>query len=222
VTNRKVTEQKTSSKGGGQKAMEDKEELFTMRLWKESLDQTQMEWRGKIQHVGSGQIAYFRDWSKMVDFISAALPNLPQSDRVEKEKLSSVDRLHTSRGGAKRGLRDLPSRINLPGNPVRGRLGLANNLNLSGGGNHSQKRRNNRSTLPEIVRAGTRFTQSVGFMFVGAISMILGWDQIGANDPRTTTVVSGLTALLLGAIIISQKLKKLWEHADHRLMNPTS
>ena len=202
--------------------MEDKEELFTMRLWKESLDQTQMEWRGKIQHVGSGQIAYFRDWSKMVDFISAALPNLPQSDRVEKEKLSSVDRLHTSRGEAKRGLRDLPSRINLPGNPVRGRLGLANNLNLSGGGNHSQKRRNNRSTLPEIVRAGTRFTQSVGFMFVGAISMILGWDQIGANDPRTTTVVSGLTALLLGAIIISQKLKKLWEHADHRLMNPTS
>jgi hypothetical protein len=202
--------------------MEDREELFTMRLWKESLDQTHMEWRGKIQHVGSGQVAYFRDWSKMVDFISAALPNLPQSDRVEEKKLSSVDRLHTSRGEAKRGLRDLPSRINLPGNPVRGRLGLANNLNLSGGGNHSQKRRNNRSTLPEIVRAGTRFTQSVGFMFVGAISMILGWDQIGANDPRTTTVVSGLTALLLGAIIISQKLKKLWEHADHRLMNPTS
>jgi hypothetical protein len=202
--------------------MEDREELFTMRLWKESLDQTHMEWRGKIQHVGSGQVAYFRDWSKMVDFISAALPNLPQSDRVVEEKLSSVDRLRTSRADAKRGLRGLPTRINLPANPVRGRLGLANNLNLTGGGNHSQKTRDHSSTLPEIVRAGTRATQSIGFMFVGAISMILGWDQIGANDPRTTTVFSGLTALLLGAIIISQKLKKLWEHADHRLMNPTS
>jgi hypothetical protein len=201
--------------------MQERDELFTMRLWKESLDKTHMEWRGKIQHIGSGQVAYFRDWSKMVDFISATLPNLTQSDRIKEKKLSSVDRLHNSREDTKHGLRDLPARINLPGYPVKGRLGLANNLNLSGGSNHSQKRRKHRSTLPDIVRAGARFTQSIGFMYIGAISMILGWDQIGTNDPRTTTLVSGLSALFFGAIIISQKLKKLREHVDQRLMNPT-
>lgn len=202
--------------------MEDREELFMMRLWKESLDRTHMEWRGKIQHVGSGQVAYFRDWSKVMDFIGAALPDLPQSNQSAEEKPSGVDRPRTGREELKHGLRGLPTRINLPANPVKGRLGLANNLNLSTRGNHSGKKTARKGTLPEIVRAGTRFTQSVGFMFVGAISMILGWDQIGANDPRTTSVISGLTALILGAIILSQKLKKLWEHADHRLMNPTS
>ena len=187
--------------------MQDREELFMMKLWKESLDRTHVEWRGKIQHVASGQVAYFRDWSKVMDFIGATLPDLPQSNRVAEEKPSGADRRRTSRGDLKPRLRGLPARINLPANPVQGRPGLALNLSLSRRSNHSGKKRARKGTLPEIVRAGTRFTQSVGFMFVGAISMILGWDQIGANDPRMTSVVSGLTALILGAIILSQKLK---------------
>ena len=40
-------------------------ELFTVRVWREQLDE-QWEWRGKIQHVTSGEARYFRDWETLI------------------------------------------------------------------------------------------------------------------------------------------------------------
>lgn len=41
-------------------------QLFTVRIWQEEVSDGQMEWRGKVQHVHSGEALYFREWSALV------------------------------------------------------------------------------------------------------------------------------------------------------------
>lgn len=36
--------------------------LFTVRLWQEPLDNTQIEWRGEVRNTSSGESRYFRNW----------------------------------------------------------------------------------------------------------------------------------------------------------------
>ena len=43
--------------------------LFTVRLWHEELGAGQREWRGKVQHVHSGEAFYFREWPALVNAI---------------------------------------------------------------------------------------------------------------------------------------------------------
>ncbi len=45
--------------------------LFMVRVWLEDLGEGKTEWRGKIQHVLSGDVCYFRDWQIMEKFIKA-------------------------------------------------------------------------------------------------------------------------------------------------------
>jgi hypothetical protein len=47
--------------------------LFTVRLWLEPLGDGQSEWRGKVQHVPSGEAQYFREWSSLVIFLEREL-----------------------------------------------------------------------------------------------------------------------------------------------------
>ncbi len=49
-------------------------ELFTLRLWQEAAG-GKHEWRGKIQHIRSGQARYFRDWNTLVDFLTETAPH---------------------------------------------------------------------------------------------------------------------------------------------------
>jgi len=41
-------------------------QLFTVRLWPEAIDDDLVEWRGKVDHVASGEGYYFRDWSRLI------------------------------------------------------------------------------------------------------------------------------------------------------------
>jgi hypothetical protein len=43
--------------------------LFTVRLWQEEVDNDQAEWRGKVQHLTSGEVRYFREWSVLLAFV---------------------------------------------------------------------------------------------------------------------------------------------------------
>ena len=47
--------------------------LMTVRLWEEDLGGGQAEWRGKVQDVGSGEAAFFRDWSGLVNVVRRLL-----------------------------------------------------------------------------------------------------------------------------------------------------
>jgi hypothetical protein len=40
--------------------------LFVLRLWSERMGDAGIEWRGKVQHVTTGDIRYLRDWSRLL------------------------------------------------------------------------------------------------------------------------------------------------------------
>ena len=50
--------------------------LFTLRLWPEALGYGKTEWRGKAQHVLSGEARYFRDWPALVAFLEETLTGI--------------------------------------------------------------------------------------------------------------------------------------------------
>jgi hypothetical protein len=60
--------------------------LFTVQLWQEELSKGQTEWRGKVQHVSSGQVHYFRDWPKLILFLQTMLPTSEPDTQSEQER----------------------------------------------------------------------------------------------------------------------------------------
>ncbi len=55
--------------------------FFTVRVWQEELGDGQTEWRGKVQHVPSGEVRYFREWPTLVTLL---LKMLSESDSHSK------------------------------------------------------------------------------------------------------------------------------------------
>jgi hypothetical protein len=53
-------------------------QLFTVRLWLEDLGEGRSEWRGKVEHVLSGQTRYFRDWATLITFLQEMLESCTQ------------------------------------------------------------------------------------------------------------------------------------------------
>jgi hypothetical protein len=49
--------------------------LFTLRMWLEDLGSGEVGWRGKVQHINSGEVRYFHDWSTMLTFVKSQLCN---------------------------------------------------------------------------------------------------------------------------------------------------
>ena len=43
--------------------------LFTVRLWREEVGSGQIEWRGKVQYVSTGEAHYFREWETLVSLL---------------------------------------------------------------------------------------------------------------------------------------------------------
>jgi hypothetical protein len=62
--------------------------LFMLRLWPEDLGSGQIDWRGSIQHVNSGEARYFRDWPTLEAFVQGLLrrtdPEGSHADEVEE------------------------------------------------------------------------------------------------------------------------------------------
>jgi hypothetical protein len=56
--------------------------LFTVRLWAEDIGDSQTEWRGRMQHVTSGEAHYFRDWPTLIAHL---LKMLSQSETQSDE-----------------------------------------------------------------------------------------------------------------------------------------
>ena len=59
--------------------------LFTLRLWAEALGDGQIEWRGKVQHVLSGQTRYFRDWDALIAYLQDMLPPDDRAEIIAEE-----------------------------------------------------------------------------------------------------------------------------------------
>lgn len=41
--------------------------FFTVRLWAEEITADHIEWRGKVQHILTGEVYYFRSWQQLID-----------------------------------------------------------------------------------------------------------------------------------------------------------
>ncbi len=61
--------------------------LFTVRLWQETVDNGQLEWRGEVKNTTSGETRYFRDWHTLADLLPLML---------EEEAAHSDDELHST------------------------------------------------------------------------------------------------------------------------------
>jgi hypothetical protein len=62
--------------------------LFMLRLWQEDLGSGQTDWRGKVQHVNSGEARYIRDWPTLEAFVEELLHRIESvgshTDEVEE------------------------------------------------------------------------------------------------------------------------------------------
>ncbi len=54
-------------------------QLFTVRVWQEDLGQGRCEWRGKVRHVTSGEVRYFRDWPMLIAHMQEMLGGNPKA-----------------------------------------------------------------------------------------------------------------------------------------------
>jgi hypothetical protein len=57
--------------------------LFTVRLWAENLGDGQIEWRGKLHHVTSGEARYFRDWPVLIALLQMMLPGATPNSKPD-------------------------------------------------------------------------------------------------------------------------------------------
>ncbi len=44
-------------------------DLFLVRVWREQLGEDRIEWRGKVKHALTGEVAYFRNWPELIGAI---------------------------------------------------------------------------------------------------------------------------------------------------------
>jgi hypothetical protein len=59
---------------------------FIVRLWAESAaEEGEPEWRGQIEHVGSGEKAYFRDLAELLGHIDRRAPGFVSASGSEGE-----------------------------------------------------------------------------------------------------------------------------------------
>lgn len=50
-------------------------QLFVLRIWQENLGEGHREWRGKVQHMISGDAHYFREWAGLIACLQQILGN---------------------------------------------------------------------------------------------------------------------------------------------------
>lgn len=51
--------------------------LFTVRVWLEPAEDDGSEWRGKLQHIPSGEVRYFRGWVALIPLMLDILRRYP-------------------------------------------------------------------------------------------------------------------------------------------------
>jgi len=63
--------------------------LFTLRFWPEELGGGQIDWRGQVRHVSTGETRYFRGWPALEAFVEGVLCSGDPQDKTP-DKTSEV------------------------------------------------------------------------------------------------------------------------------------
>ena len=60
---------------------------FMLRLWLEDIGGGRSDWRGRVQHVNSGEVRYFRDWQTLQTFVENLVDQKnPQGNDADRIK----------------------------------------------------------------------------------------------------------------------------------------
>lgn len=194
-------------------------ELFTVRLWQEALNEKQTEWRGKIQHIGSGEVRYFRDWSKMMEFINTTLSGLPSSQTAEVAAPSEYDRLHSGGGQKKRwGAGEVPQQV-----PAGSPVPVYQTWQQFEATGRPKKDRGSRffqmlwklwKSLPGGKSDRLRVVKNVGVVLIATLLFVFGLNHIIVIDPKTTSVIFGTKPLLVGLTGVFRGFRSRKQHHD--------
>lgn len=175
--------------------MAEREEIFTLKVWKESLDSTNAEWRGKISHLTTGEVIYFRNWSKMMEFIDQSLPkdgrvqNACDLTELRKPRLPENDVPWQERmDQAIKPVQPLPD--------VGGVSAIVDRIDL-------------RSILPEMDNLGSQVINTFGYFTLGTLAVMLGWGRVSGIEPETAALISGVAALYMGSMLVSHTIRRL-------------
>jgi hypothetical protein len=57
-----------------------KRQLFVMHLWRESLDQQQTEWRGRITRIETGEVRFFHNSATLYRVLLLMLPDAQEEN----------------------------------------------------------------------------------------------------------------------------------------------
>jgi hypothetical protein len=58
--------------------------LFTVRIWREEMGESHIEWRGKVQHALSGEARYFREWAELIAFVREQVGDTDQVNQTDQ------------------------------------------------------------------------------------------------------------------------------------------
>jgi hypothetical protein len=57
-------------------------QLFTLRVWPELTEDGQIRWRGKLRHIPSDTVHYFRDWAALVPLLLSKMESKNKPDTM--------------------------------------------------------------------------------------------------------------------------------------------
>jgi len=58
--------------------------LFVIRVWAQDIENGRSEWRGRVQHIPSGEVHYFREWADMVSIVQHLLPDNGEDESLNR------------------------------------------------------------------------------------------------------------------------------------------
>ena len=205
-----MQQERTSQVG----AMTENAELFTIRLWEEVLNEDQQsEWRGKIHHINSGEVRYFRDWSKMMAFIGNRLPNSAAKGARIASVRQPAGHIRRRRWQRKRTYPHRSSRCEATIELDRSETGSetgSKTLKVSGRSHPRVKGRVLRdlSWLKlnlEILRNDKlSLIKNLVLIFAGGAIAIVGWNLISTIYPNIPSMVATTKPLLVGATVVAR------------------
>jgi hypothetical protein len=67
---------------GSDRPTTDAPHLFFLRLWREELTQGEVEWRGQMTALASGEVRYFRSPATLYEVLLTMLANEPSGIRA--------------------------------------------------------------------------------------------------------------------------------------------
>lgn len=59
--------------------------LFVLHLWSETVASHQLEWRGRIEHLDSGEVRFFRDATTLYQVLLGMLPQPLEGDTADED-----------------------------------------------------------------------------------------------------------------------------------------